>query len=100
MVVLVLWLRHFVGKNRQAREPKNSLAEDPDKVVESESSTNTECWLVRRGIVFKSAAFVQHLSLREENPQVHSKKEMESKVKAGKDPSLALIDQFCAITGK
>ena len=42
--------------------------------MESESSTNTESGLVRRGIVFKSSDFVQHLSLREQNPQVRSKR--------------------------
>ena len=41
-VVLVISLRCFAGQSRQARELKKSLFEDPNEVVESKSSTNTE----------------------------------------------------------
>ena len=60
--VTLLSRRAEVGK---LASQKKSPIEDPDEEVESESSKNTKFWLVRRGIVFKSADFVQHLSLRE-----------------------------------
>ena len=40
--ILVIPLLCLAGQSRRARKPKTSLVEDPDEVVEPESSTNAE----------------------------------------------------------